>query len=54
MPYNMREGPNQWYRPRTRLQIVKNTEGRPIRIFMSQVFPGIRGYFHDMGYPFPS
>ena len=21
---------------------------------MSQVFPGIRGDFHDMGYPFPS
>ncbi|HCK52802.1 MAG TPA: hypothetical protein DIC23_06260 [Planctomycetaceae bacterium] len=31
-----------------------HSEGSPIRIFMSQVFPGIRGYFHDMGYPFPS
>ena len=30
------------------------SEGRPIRIFMSQVFPGIEGYDHDMGYPFPS
>ena len=28
--------------------------GKPIRIFMSQVFPGIAGYGHDMGYPFPS
>ena len=28
--------------------------GKPIRIFMSQVFPGIEGYGHDMGYPFPS
>ena len=30
------------------------SQGRPIRVFMSQVFPGIRGYYHDMGYPFPS
>ena len=30
------------------------SQGKPIRIFMSQVFPGIRGYYHDMGYPFPS
>ncbi len=30
------------------------SQGEPIRIFMSQVFPGIRGYIHDMGYPFPS
>jgi len=46
------EGTNErpmFARPR---QIL--SEGRPIRIFMSQVFPGIKGYGHDMGYPFPS
>ncbi len=41
-------------RPRFALPRQISSEGRPIRIFMSQVFPGIRGYFHDMGYPFPS
>ncbi|MEE3285902.1 MAG: VCBS repeat-containing protein [Planctomycetota bacterium] len=41
-------------RPRFAVPRQIPSEGQPIRIFMSQVFPGIRGYFHDMGYPFPS
>ena len=31
------------------------SEGKPIRIFMTNVFPGVTKKFpHDMGYPFPS
>jgi len=30
------------------------SQGKPIRIFMSQVYPGIKEYSHNMGYPFPS
>ncbi len=29
------------------------SEGRPIRIFMSRVFPGLEEYHHNMGYPHP-
>jgi len=29
------------------------SEGKPIRIFMSRVFPGLEDYFHNMGYPHP-
>jgi len=29
------------------------SQGRPIRIRMSQVFPGCEGYKHDMGYTYP-
>ena len=46
------EGTNE--RPRFAVPRQILSEGRPIRIFMSQVFPGIEGYYHDMGYPFPS
>ena len=46
------EGSDQ--KPRFAVPRQIRSEGQPIRIFMSQVFPGIRGYFHDMGYPFPS
>ena len=46
------EGTNE--RPRFAAPQPILSEGRPIRIFMSQVFPGIEGYGHDMGYPFPS
>ena len=30
------------------------SEGKPIRVFISQVFPRAKGFGHDMGYPFPS
>ena len=46
------EGTNE--RPRLAAPRPILSEGHPIRIFMSQVFPGIEGYGHDMGYPFPS
>jgi len=30
------------------------SQGKPIRIFMSQIYPGTKEYGHNMGYPFPS